>query len=345
MIDQMTPKERMEAFAKGEDMDHLPLVPDMGVTMAGYIGATTTEYYSDSETIKDTEVALFKRFEHDSVSVSTTLRGMAEAMGSVMAYSEDSLSLLKDPVIKSEDDLDKLDVIDPWKDGQLHVLLEALEKIRDEIGDVASIGASMTAPFSVAASVLGTERLLKWIRKHPEALHKVMENITMNNREYIKALKSIGFSTGFCCPVSSNDLISPKQFREFSLSYLKKNVEDVIELTGSNPGLHICGNSRMIWEDLRGIGIGNFSIDNCESLIEAKEVLGDEMVISGNVPPVDVVHLGTKEEIEESVRQCIEDGKDSPKGYVMTTGCQIPKDTPIENIDYFMAAGRKYGKL
>lgn len=36
--DEMTPKERMTAFSKGEPMDRLPVVPDMGVTMAWYIG-------------------------------------------------------------------------------------------------------------------------------------------------------------------------------------------------------------------------------------------------------------------------------------------------------------------
>ena len=31
--DEMTPKERMTAFAKGQPIDRLPVVPDMGVTM------------------------------------------------------------------------------------------------------------------------------------------------------------------------------------------------------------------------------------------------------------------------------------------------------------------------
>ena len=41
----MTPKERMAAFARGEALDHIPLVPDMGVTMSDFLGYTTKEYY------------------------------------------------------------------------------------------------------------------------------------------------------------------------------------------------------------------------------------------------------------------------------------------------------------
>lgn len=341
----MTPLERMTAFSKGEDMDRIPIVPDMGVTMSDFIGATTNEYYTSSEVIKDTEVALFNRFRHDSVGVSTTLRGMAEAMGTKIKYPHDAISLLEDPVVKTVEDIDKLEIIDPWKDGKLPILLEALQKIRDAIGKEADIGASMTAPFSVCASVLGTEKLLKWLVKEPEALHKLMDIITRNNTEYIKALASIGFSTGFCDPVSSTSLIRRKHFLEFSLPYLKRNVEDVNKYCGGKPTIHICGNSKDLWNDIKDIGIGNFSLDNCEDLEEAKEIMGSSVIITGNVPPVDALYLGKPADVEKSIKECIKKAYDSPKGYILSTGCQIPKGTPIENIDEFMRAGREYGQL
>lgn len=92
MREQMTPLERMTAFSKGEAIGRIPLVPDMGVTMSEFIGATTNEYYTSSSVIAETEIALFKRLRHDSVGVSTTLRDMAKSMGSVMAYPHDTIS-------------------------------------------------------------------------------------------------------------------------------------------------------------------------------------------------------------------------------------------------------------
>ncbi len=343
--EQMTPKERMAAFARGEALDHIPLVPDMGVTMSDFLGYTTKEYYFSAAVMAETEIALFKHLRHDSVSISTTLRGMAEAMGTTIKYPEDNISLLDTPVVQSEEDIAKLKVIDPEKDGKLPLLLEALERIRDAIGDEADIGASMTAPFSVAASVIGTENLLRWMVRKPEAVHRVMEMVTLCNEQYIKALGRRGFGTGFCDPVSSTSLLKVKQFQEFSLPYMKRNVQHVIEYCGSKPTMHICGYSKELWPDVVATGIGNFSIDNCESLTEAKEIMGEDVVITGNVPPVDVMYLGTPEDVEQSVIKCILEGYDSPKGYILCTGCQIPKGTPIENIDRFMEAGRKYGSL
>lgn len=342
--DQMTNKERMAAFAKGEPIDRIPVVPDMGVTMAGALGLTCYEYYHSAEKMAEVEMALYQRFRHEGVSISTTLRGMAEAMGSKILYPENNISQLGEPVVRAEEDIEKLEPIDPRRDGKLPIFLEALERLVDALGDVADIGASMTAPFSVCASVLGTENLLRWLIRKPEAVHRLMEIIVENNRRYIEAVGKIGLGLGFCDPVSSTSVLRPEQFRKFSLPYLKQNVDHVARYCGGKPTVHICGTSAKLWPDIAQTNIGNFSIDNCEDLAEAKAVLGDHMAITGNVPPVDVMFLGTEEDVCKSVRECVRKGWDSPKGYILSTGCQIPMGTPLENIDAFMKWGRYYGQ-
>lgn len=341
--EQMTPKERMEAFSQGKPIDHLPLVPDFGVTMSDFIGATTKEYYYSAQVMADTEVALFNRLRHDSVGISTTLRGMAEAMGTEIIYPDDNISQLGKPIVQTPEDVERLHIIDPWKDGKLHLFLEAMILVREKIGDEASIGASMTAPFSVCASVIGTENLLRWMRKKPEVVHQVMRIITDCNEAYIKALADLGFSTGFCDPVSSTSLLKKSQFEEFSLPYFRENIEHVHRYMHSKPTVHICGKSRELWQDMVEAGIGNFSIDNCEDLAVAKAEMGDRVTITGNVPPVDVMYLGTPEDVRNSVKTCIEKAWDSPQGFILSTGCQIPKGTPFANIEAFMEAGREFG--
>ena len=77
---------------------------------------------------------------------------------------------------------------------------------------------------------------------------------------------------------------------------------------------------------------------------QAKGYVGDKLPIVGNVDPVEVMMLGSIEDVYKAVRCCIEDAYDSPKGYLLSTGCGIPINSPIENIDALMDAGRKYGK-
>lgn len=340
----MTPRERMNAFARGEDIDRVICVPDMGVTMAPFIGVKTSAYYHSAELMADLEIALFKRLRHDSVGISTSLRGVAEAMGSKIAYPDYNISYLIEPAIKSIEQVESLVVVNPLKDGRLPILLEALKLTRDSLIKDVDVGAAMSGPFSVAASVVGTENLLKWMIKYPKKVHTLMEIVSESNNRYIEEVAKLGLSIGFADPVSSTSLISPKQFREFSLPYLKKNTDKIKETTGSAPGIHICGKSKEIWQDVVDIGISNFSIDNIEDLEEAKKIMGDRVIITGNVPPVDVVHLGTKEDIFESVKECIRKGHNSPRGFILSTGCQIPMNTPIEKVEMFMEAGKTYGR-
>ncbi|ENK1243477.1 uroporphyrinogen decarboxylase family protein [Clostridium sporogenes] len=342
--EEMTPKERIVAFSKGEEIDRIICVPDMGVTMAPFIGVTARDYYHSAQLMADLEIALFKRLRHDGVSISTSLRGVAEAMGAKVGYPEYGISYLIEPAINSIDQIESLKVVDPLKDGNLPTLLEAIRLTRDALMDKVDVGAAMSGPFSVAASVVGTENLLKWMIKYPKKVHTLMDIVAESNNRYIEEVAKLGVSIGFADPVSSTSLISPKQFREFSLPALKKNINKIKEKTGGAPGIHICGKSKELWEDVVNAGISNFSIDNAEDLEEAKNIMGNRVVITGNVPPVDVVYRGNKEAIFESVKECIKKGHDSKKGYILSTGCQIPMHTPIENIEMFMEAGKTYGK-
>ena len=344
MKEKMSPLERMKAFSKGEEIDRVLCVPDMGVTMAPFIGAKLCDYYHSAQLMADLEVALFQRLRHDSVGISTSLRGMAEAMGAKIAYPDWNISYLSEPAIQSLHDAENLHVANPLKDGRLPILIEALRLTKEKLGDQVDVGASMTGPFSVAASVVGTENLLKGMIKNPEKVHVLMEIITESNNRYIQEVAKLGLGIGFCDPVSSVSVISPKAFREFSLPYLKKNVEEVRRCTGSKPGLHICGRSREIWEDVLQLGLGNFSIDNEEDLAKGREIIGEKTVLVGNVPPVDVVYLGNRETIYAGVKEAVEKGMNSKCGYILSTGCQIPMNTPMENIEYFMEAADIYGK-
>ncbi len=343
-MNQMSPRERMNAFSKGQEIDRVITVPDMGVTMIHVLGIKAGDYYRSADLMRDLEVSLFEILNHDSVSISTSLRGVAEAMGAEVGYPDHNISYLKKPAIESEDQISRLKVVDPNKDGNLPTLLKAIELTYEALHDKVDVSAAMSGPFSVAASILGTDQLLRWIVKKPEAIHQIMAIVAESNDNYIKEVAKRGVGIGFADPVSSMSLISPKHFRLFSLPYLKQNIETIIKHTGSKPGIHICGKSKPIWRDVVDAGISNFSIDNEEELIDAKAIMGDDVIITGNVPPVEVMYMGDKASIYEAVESCINKAYDSPKGYILSTGCQIPMNTPIENVKWFMEAADLHGR-
>ena len=68
------------------------------------------------------------------------------------------------------------------------------------------------------------------------------------------------------------------------------------------------------------------------------------MTISGNVPPVEVMLNGSIDDVIESVRQCLLKASDSPNGFILDVGCQLPISTPRENVYAYIYAAKKYGR-
>ncbi len=51
------------------------------------------------------------------------------------------------------------------------------------------------------------------------------------------------------------------------------------------------------------------------------------------------------DKIEAEVIDCLRQAGDSPRGFILATGCEVPLHTPPESIGVFMAAGERWGKL
>jgi uroporphyrinogen decarboxylase len=79
-------------------------------------------------------------------------------------------------------------------------------------------------------------------------------------------------------------------------------------------------------------------------LREAKAVIAPHMPLVGNVDPVEAMILGTPEEVDAAVKKCIQEAYDSQNGYILCTGCDLNGAVPLQNLEAFMNAARKYGK-
>ena len=96
--DELTAIERMKLFDEGKPIDRIPCCLDTGETMAPLMGLSIDDYYHSSQLMCDLEVYLYENFHSDGAGLSTTLRGMAEAMGSQIRYYDNNIAQLKQPL-------------------------------------------------------------------------------------------------------------------------------------------------------------------------------------------------------------------------------------------------------
>lgn len=134
----------------------------------------------------------------NGAGLSTTLRGMAVAMGSKIKYSDYNIAQLETPAISSLDEVDKLKLINVDEDGRLPIILKGLKMVKERLGDKVPVSGTVTGPFTVASMLVGTENLLKGMVKQPDKVLQMMDIITENNNRYTKMTPGHGRRSWIC---------------------------------------------------------------------------------------------------------------------------------------------------
>jgi len=342
--DEMTPLERAKALKQGHPVDRIPCVSHLGEHAAGLIGIPVHEYLHSSELMAKAQITAFRVYRQDGVTVGPDLFGLAEALGVKLSYSANERPQVVCPIVRHIEEVKNLEPPDPEKVGRLPLYLEALERIREKIGNEVVIGTGISGPFTTGAFLRGTEPFMKDLVRNPELAQTLLKLSVRSIIRYMDAALFRGFSCSMGEPLAAGNIIGPDLFREFLKPCLKEIADWYKNRTGSGPSLHICGDTRLILQDIVDTGIKSFKLDETVGLQEAKEAIGNRMALAGNVPPVKVLLRGSTKVIEDAVKSCIRKGHDTPKGYVLSAGCSVPVETPPENIISMMNAVRKYGR-
>lgn len=343
-VPEMTSSERMKKYISGERIDHIPYMlhlPDFAVAQ---ILGHKIEDLQDLDVYSEIVAYIKDELGVEGLSNRLSLRTMGAAVGSKLHYPEDGIDIIVERVLEDYNDFYKIEKIDPWNNEILTPLMKRGMAIREKFPDV-KVTTGVVCPLSTAVAIRPIEKILKDTRKNKEELHKLLQLCVDHNLTWVRAFtEEFGPGpTSISAPLTSTDILSKEQFKEFSYPYMEKLVDGLIEITGIKPSLHICGHTKGIWEDIKKLNVASFSVDNVEDLGELKEVLGDIMPILGNVPPVEVMRFGSVNDVIEACKSCIRKGSTSQKGYILGTGCQIPPGTSEKNLKAFVWAARTYG--
>jgi uroporphyrinogen decarboxylase len=342
--DTMTPRERMEAFGRGDPIDRIPCTCHLGEYGSRLINASVADYHHSADLMVAGALAVFRELHLDSVSVGPDLLGIPEALGSRLAFSDRDRPQLARPALSSCEELGSLPDLDPEKDGRIPLFLDALERINRSIGHVVKVSTGVGGPFTIAALLRGTDLFLRDLRTNPEFAHALLGKATTAILAYMESARERGISCGLGEPLASADVVSPQYFREFAKPYLSRICAWVAARSGKGPMLHICGNTVPIWSDMADTGASFLSLDNRVDLGDAKDAVGHRVGLTGNVPPVDVLMTGTVADVIDAARACILKAADTPKGFVLTSGCTVPLNTPVANIRAMKEAAQRFGR-
>ncbi len=138
-------------------------------------------------------------------------------------------------------------------------------------------------------------------------------------------------------------MLSPAQFAEFSAVYIR-HVTRSFTYSRASFVYHTCGNTMHLVETMGKAGVQGVSLDSAETGVDLREAasrVSEDVVVIGNISPSTTMRFGTPEEVRRETRALLEAMRAVPN-FILSTGCDLPQETPLENIRTFMDVGRAW---
>ena len=339
--DQMTPVERAKALAAGKDVDRMPVDIMYGASAHALLGWTLQQEWESGRSLSEAQKKLYQVLHVDSIGTGHGLHGLGLLYGAKAHMPKhEPLSLISYPLAEAKD-YRQLDPDLVEKDTRTQKCFECLEILREELGNEVGCGMFFAGAFTAASGLLGPEKLLRSLIRDPENVHGLLRFANQALLRMAIPFVKAGFKLSLSDPMATGDILSPARFREFVYPYNKEFVDTCCKIRPNCVSVHICGDTTPLLEEIVNCGFSAFSIDNAVDLAVAKERIGDKIPLIGNVPPTDIMYIGTPEQVRQSVRECFRKAWDSPRGFTISTGCACPYGTPLENALAYMDEAKK----
>ncbi len=135
---------------------------------------------------------------------------------------------------------------------------------------------------------------------------------------------------------SASSMLSPKLWDRFVFPYFERLVHEVVD-AGLIALLHLDSDWTRDMGRFKLLPRGKciLALDGSTNIFKAKEVLGDHMCIMGDVPPA-MLTLGKPDEVYNYCLKLIREI--GPEGFILQSGCDIPVDAKLENVQAMVAA-------
>jgi len=333
---QYTGKERVIAACKGEFADRVPI--NVMVPRAHeLLGFSALEVTLDPDKGLQALVKAQEMFPSDMVPVPG-----APALPSTAAATYEAKhgsGAMEEPRLADKSAFAELKLRDPKQSKRWVAFLEMCYKTNATFGDSWTYSL-MAGPWTTAVTLRGAEAIIMDTMDDPQFIHNLMRYTTETAKLRGDSIIETGLALFIAEPSSSCSIISPGIYQEFVHPYLKE-VIDHLKQNKALIELHICGNTTPILEYTTSLDVDILDIDAATPLEKAIEVAQKRLAIRGNLSP-ELFGEGTREQIEEEVKHCFEVAA-SGGAYILSPGCTIPYETPLENVRYFWEAATKYG--
>lgn len=280
-------------------------------------------------------------FAPDMVFPLMDLSVEANALGFYTVFPVDDTPTVVKPDFTSEI-IDRINHIDISFDARIMGYVETVRLMAVGLPETVIRGAYVTGPFTLAALMMGAENAAMATLTDMEQMHSLCGFTMEVTRKYARNMIAAGAQV-ICLLEPSAVILGPDQFRDFSVMYAKRIIEEC-EISGVASIYHTCGNTVPLIDEMVASGVTALSLDSIDMGIDiaaAAERVGGRSFVMGNMSPTQTLLRGTVDQVRDEVTKLLRSVDEYP-GFVLSTGCDLPFETPSENIKAFMDTARYY---
>ncbi|HML37701.1 MAG TPA: uroporphyrinogen decarboxylase family protein [Bacillota bacterium] len=307
-----------------------PIVNKMGITVAELLRTPESQAKGMKEVADSVDSWISVSFMDLSVE--------ADAFGAQVKGDENEVPTIIGQLVAERAQAEALAVPEVGA-ARTGIYVEGIRQAMELITD-RPVLAGCIGPFSLTGRLMDITQVLIKCRKDPETIHIVLEKATQFLIKYANAYKEAGVN-GICMAEPLAGLLSPKMVQEFSSDYAKRII-DAVQDENFAVLYHNCGNSTIhSVESILSCGADAYHFGNAINMEEMLGKLPENVVTLGNVDPATQFCMGTPESIREETLAIMK-ACTPHKNFIISSGCDIPPNSPWENIEAFFAAVKEF---
>jgi uroporphyrinogen decarboxylase len=329
----MSGKELLIATLRHEDLPAVPWVPFAGVHAGKLKGYSALEILKDGGRLLESLLAVNQVYDPDGQPVIFDLQVEAEILGCELVWAKSGPPTVASHPLESRLELPAR--LPEAAEGRLPLILDVMREMKQAVGETTALYGLVCGPMTLASHLRGTEIFMDTF-DHVDFL----EGLLAYCRDVTLRMADLYHQAGMDVIAVVDPLVSqvsPRHFKQF-LSHPYSHIFSALRQIGAYSSLFVCGDATKNVEVMCQTNPDSISVDENINLPAAKAITDRyNIAIGGNIPLTTRMLLGNQQDNMKFVVDLLDQVRGpasalKPNNFILAPGCDMPYDTPTENV-------------
>lgn len=322
----ITGKDLLLAALRHETVSNVPWVPFAGVHAGKLAGYSARQVLTDRQMLADSLLAVNRLYDPDGQPVLFDLQVEAEILGCTLKWAENTPPsvvthpLAVHPAIPT--------YLPEASDGRLPIVLDVMRMMKQTVGDHTALYGLVCGPLTLASHLRGTDIFMDFVDR-PDFVHSLLDYCTQVSLRMAALYCEAGMDViAVVDPLVSQ--IAPRHFKNLLSQSFTRIFTDIHAMDALS-SFFVCGDATKNIEVMCQTGPDCIAVDENINLPLAKQITDRyDVTISGNIPLTTCMLLGNQQDNMKYVVDLLAEVE--PHNFILSPGCDMPYDTPVENV-------------